>query len=934
MTTKKEKLLIIDGNALIHRSFHALPPTIQTKDGTIVNAVYGFTTTLIKAIKDIKPSHIALTMDRPEPTFRHIEYKEYKATREKQPDELYTQFPLIKNIAKSFDIPIYEQAGLEADDLIGTIAATTTDNLEKIILTGDMDTLQLINDSTKIYAMSRGIQDAIIYDAQKVKNKYSGLAPNQMIDYKALRGDPSDNIPGVPRIGEKTAIELLTNFKTLDNLYQEIKEKESHPKIKPRILNLLKDHKKEAYLSKKLVTIKCDADFDFNLDDTKFETFDQKKVETALNKLEFKSLLPQVKSILNEEATDPAEKFKNNLNKFNYKTITKDSEFDTFISELKKQTHFTFDTETDSKKALQANLLGISFCWEANTAYYLVIKENATFKKQTPDLFNYQNNPETQNKPNPWLEKLKPIFEDNTIKKSGHNIKYDINVLHNFGIHVSGTSFDTRLASYILNPGTRSHDLDSLALTIIGHEKISKNDLLGTGKNKKEYHTVETEKLAIYSSEDADFTFKLINPLTETLKQKKLHHLFSELEIPLIEVLAKMEQSGISINAEYLDTLDLELSKQLALITKKIYTQAGESFNINSPKQLKVILFEKLAISTHQVSKTKTGLSTAASELEKIRTLHPIIPLIEEHRELSKLLSTYIKALPELIDPKTNRIHTSLNQTITATGRLSSQEPNLQNIPTRTDLGKSIRKAFVSKKGFKLLSLDYSQIELRLAAHLSSDPTMIKAFQDNQDIHTTTASKINNVKPEEVTSKMRSAAKAINFGILYGQGPRGLSLTANISLKEAQDFIDNYFESFKSVKEYIDKTIEKAEKEGQISTLFGRIRQLPDINSTITQVKKTAERTAINTPMQGSAADLIKLAMIQVSQLLKNDQNCIMLLQIHDELIFEVKEDKVNEYAEKLSSIMEKATGNIKLKVPILVDQEVGDNWGELKPLK
>ncbi|MCX6800418.1 MAG: DNA polymerase I [Candidatus Falkowbacteria bacterium] len=937
MSIKKEKLMIIDGNALIHRSFHALPPTMQTKDGTVVNAVYGFVTTLLKAINDMKPDYIALTFDEKGPTFRHLEYTEYKAHREKQPDELYAQIPLIKQMVEAFNIPIYSQSGLEADDLIGTITHTISNEIEKIILTGDMDTLQLVNDHTKVYAMSRGITESIIYDEAKKKKKYSGLGPDQMIDYKALRGDPSDNIPGVKGIGEKTAISLLTEFKSLDGVYEYI-EKSSEEKltedklIKPRIIGLLKQDKANAYLSQKLATIKCDAEIDFDLKKSKFEKINTEELINLLASLEFHSLIPRIKKLAEGENAEIIDKFERNLKLFNYKIIEKETEFIKFKKELAGLKHFTFDIESNSKNALEADIIGISFSWQADRAYYLVIdSQNEKGKLKEANLFNY-----TQRKDatiNPWLIELKPIFENALIQKSGHNIKYDINALSNYGINVQGVYFDTRLASYLLNPGTRQHGLDSLSFSLLGHDKINKKDLLGAGKDKLEFEEVETKKIAIYSCEDADFTEKLIEPLTNNLKEHKLYELFTKIELPLVPILAHMEQAGINIDKKYLASLSKDLNSRLDIITKKIYEVAGVTFNINSTQQLRTVLFEKLALPVTLIEKTKTGLSTAASELEKLRASHPIIILIEEHRELSKLLNTYIDALPKLINPRTGRIHTSLNQTIAATGRLSSQDPNLQNIPTRTELGKSIREAFVANKGYKLLSLDYSQIELRLAAHLSQDPKMIEAFETGQDIHTITASQINNVPINEVTSDMRREAKAINFGILYGQGARGLSKTANISFVRAQEFIKNYFVVFAKVKDYIDTTIKKAETDGYVETIFGRVRYLHDINSNMIQVKKTAERMAINTPMQGSAADLIKIAMIDVAKYLEDKPDCKMLLQIHDELIFEVAESEVKKYAQALKEIMEKATNNIKLKVPIVVDTETGDNWGELEKI-
>lgn len=924
---KKQKLIIIDGNALVHRSFHALPPTMTTKNGQIINAVFGFTTTLIKSIKDINPKYVVLTLDEAGPTFRHKQYKEYKATRTKQADELYSQFPLVRQVADVLNIPIFSKKGFEADDLIGTITKKIDGSVEKYILTGDMDTLQLIDEHTKVYSMSRGIADSITYDAKAVVEKY-GLNVAQIIDYKALRGDPSDNIPGVAGIGEKTATSLLQEFGTLENLYEKIENSKEKidDKIKPRIIELLKKHKEDAFLSKKLATIKCDVDIDFDLEKTRFGKFDKEKIKNLFGELEFNSLLPRISQISNEPEAEKIDKFARNDELFKYKLIKTEKEFENFLSKLNKQDYFTFDTETTAKNALVADLLGISFCWKDNEANYLKVESRRSKVKSQESLFDYGK--EDDPKIHPWLEKLKPFFENEKIKKAGHNIKYDINVLSNYNINVKGIYFDTRVASYILNPGTRQHDLDSLAFTHLGHEKINKEDLIGKGKNKIEYKDVELKRIANYSCEDADFTHKLIPKLKERLKEQKLDKLFLKIEVPLINVLAKMEQAGIEINVKHLSKLEIKLKARIQEISKKIYKLAGNTFNIKSTQQLKEILFNKLDIPTLNISKTKTGFSTAAAELEKIQNEHEIIPLIQEYRELSKLVSTYIVSLPELINSNTNRLHSSFNQTITSTGRLSSQDPNLQNIPVKTELGREIRKAFVAKKGYKFIGLDYSQIELRLAAHLSNDKKMINAFKKDADIHTATAALINNVEQVDVTSQMRREAKAINFGILYGQGPHGLSQVAGIPYAQAKDFIDQYFKAFDGVKKYIDDTIEKTRELGYVETLVGRRRYLPDINATITMVKKAAERMAVNTPLQGTAADLIKMAMISVFEKIKEDKNIKMLLQVHDELIFEVKEESVDAAAKKIKDIMENI---IELKVPIVVDAQVGNNWGELK---
>jgi len=940
MAIKKEKLLIIDGNALIHRSFHALPPTMITKDGRMVNAVYGFATVLLKAIREFNPDFIALTLDKKGPTFRHEKFKEYKAKRVSAPDDLYEQIPLVKDLAKSFDIPIYEEKGFEADDLIGTIAKEVDGNIEKIIVTGDMDTLQLVGNNTKVYTMSRGLSDSVLYDEKTVIDKY-GLKPEQMIDYKALRGDPSDNIPGVKGIGEKTAVELLQNFKTLDGVYKNLESE----KIKDRIKGLLEEHKDDAYMSRDLATIKRDVKIKFSLDDAKFGNFDTEKVTKFLSDLEFKSLLPRVHILINKEQGSTKEekekkttdKFERNREEFEYILVDDEKKFGKFFVELKKQNEFTFDTETSSFDPLTSELLGISFSWKAGVAYYVVIHNSrdavATLQqgKEENNLFNYKEKTKTQkhkNTKNSWLDKLKPIFENKSIKKNAHNMKFDVRVMRSNGVEVEGIEFDTMIASYLLNPGTRQHNLDALTFTELGYEKITKDDLLGKGRDKITFSDVETEKLSLYSCEDADFTQRLVVKLKKALQEKKLDKLFEKIEMPLVKVLSEVEDNGIELNQKFLFNISKKVDKKIKLLEEKIYKQTKTKFNINSTQQLRVILFEKLEIPTINVSKTKTGLSTSAEELNKLKDLHPIIKLIQEYRELNKLSTTYIKALPKLVNQKTKRLHTSFNQTITATGRLSSTEPNLQNIPIKTELGREIREAFAAPKGYKILALDYSQIELRLAAHMSGDKKMIKAFQDGADIHTSTAAEINQINPKEVTKEMRREAKATNFGILYGQGPHGLSQTADIPYYRAKEFIDQYFLVYKDVKKYIDKSIKDAREKGYAETLFGRIRYLPEINSSVVMVQRGAERIAINMPLQGTAADMIKIAMIEIDKEIKNAK---MILQVHDELIFEVKAGEEKKQAQIIKEIMENV---IKLKVPVIVDVSAGDNWGSLKKLE
>ncbi|MCK5510006.1 DNA polymerase I [Candidatus Parcubacteria bacterium] len=968
MPKKLKKLMIIDGNALIHRSFHALPPTMTTKDGTVVNAVYGFMSFLIKAMRDLKPEYVVLTLDKKGPTFRHKKFKEYKAKRVKAPDELYAQIPMVKKLAEDFNIPVFEKDGFEADDLIGTIAAEISSRrnralpcyCECVIVTGDKDTLQLVNEHTKVYSMSRGLSDAILYNSELVKEKM-GVRVDQVVDYKALSGDASDNIPGVPGIGAKTAVALLKEFDNLDNLYDyAARQPKANPpradntqlsteKIKPRILDLLVKHKKSAYLSQELATIKCDVKINFDLEATRFFDLDKDKIVKALSELEFKSLLPRVQNLFNEVGADTKEKkqqatedkFERNRKDFKYILVDTESKFKKFLTEIKKQKHFTFDTETSGFDPITCDLLGISFSWKKGAAYFvkLRIKNNelstrrnralpcSINNKSQGSLFGDVKKPDIAKGNEKWLEKLKSVFADEKVKKTAHNAKFDVRVLKNKGVAVRGVDFDTMLASYLLNPGTRGHGLDALTFTELGFEKISKNDLLGMGKDKKIFGELEMEKLSLYSCEDADFTERLRYILKPKLKKENLETLFKTIEMPLIDALSHMEDTGVRIDAEFLSRMSKKMTKKIKALEKEIHDMAGESFNIRSTKQLKYILFEKMELPTEAIKKTKTGFSTGADELEKLKEFSPIISLIQEHRELNKLVSTYIDALPELVNEKTGRVHTSYNQTVTATGRLSSTKPNLQNIPVKTDLGKEIRKAFVADKGYKLLALDYSQIELRLAAHMSGDKKIIKAFKNGADIHSSTAAEINNVSLEKVDTKMRREAKAINFGILYGQGPRGLSRAADIPYAQAKDFIDNYFKVYSGIKKYIDEKIAFARENGYTETLYKRKRYLPEINSSILMVKKGAERMAVNTPIQGTAADIIKIAMIEVMNKVCNDK-AKMLMQVHDELIFEIKDSETEKETKKIKDIME---GVIKLDVPIIVDVKVGENWGEME---
>jgi DNA polymerase-1 len=929
--TKQKRIIIIDGNAVIHRSFHALPPTLSTKEGTPINAVYGFTSFLLKSITDLEPDYIVLTLDKKGPTFRHKKYKDYKAKRIKAPQELYDQIPLVKKVAKAFDIPIFEMTGFEADDLIGSIvnklnneSSKTKEHLEKMIITGDMDTLQLVGPYTKVYTMSRGLSDTIIYDKTKVEEKY-GLRPDQIIDYKALRGDPSDNIPGVPGIGDKTAVDLLQLFGNLENIYKYLKKHPEAKEIKARTAKLLKENEDKAILSKSLATIKLNVDFKFKLEESQFNNIDIEKITKVFKDLEFKTLLPRVeklkKNINKDYKVKKVDKFARNEKEFKYKLINSEEDFKAFLKELKKQKEFTFDTEADSLDIFSATLLGISFSFKNKEAYYVNINSSA----KTFDLFSNQENN------NKWLKELKPIFNNEKIGKIGHNVKFDLRLMKAQGIEVKDLSFDTKIAAYLINPGNRQHSLDALSENELGWEKIDSDDLVGKGKNKISYGDVDLKKMSLYSCEDADCTNRLVPILKKQLKKYKLEKLYYDIELPLIEVLADMEDNGIYLDKNKLEKIAKKVNKEINDITREIYKLANKEFNINSPKQLQEIIFKKLDIPTQNIKKTKTGYSTAFDELEKLKHEHPIILHIQEYRELYKLKTTYIDALPELINSKTNRLHTHFNQTITATGRLSSTAPNLQNIPVRHELGKEIRQAFTVKDGYILVALDYSQIELRLAAEMSQDKTLIKAFKNKEDIHKSTAAAINQIAEEDVSDKMRQEAKAVNFGILYGQGPHGLSQSADIPYARAKDFINKYFQIYSGVQKYIKDTIEFARKESYVVTMFGRRRLIPEINSEIALVKKAAERTAINTPIQGTASDIIKIAMNKVHSKYKDKNDIKMLLQVHDELIFSIRKDKVKIYAKEIKNIMENVC---KLTIPLIAEIKTGKSWGDLKKLE
>lgn len=935
MAKKTEKLLIFDGNAIVHRSFHALPPTMTTGQGEVVNAVYGFTSFLLKAVKEFQPTHAAVTFDLAGQTFRHERFQKYKAHRVKAPQELYDQLERVKEVVQALGLPIYEARGFEADDCIGTIVHEVSGRLPIVIVTGDLDTLQLIDEKTKVYTMSHGLSESLLYDAAAVRARF-GFGPEAQIDYKALRGDPSDNIPGVQGIGEKTATALIKTFGGLEKLYQALTDKKPSDKlntISPRIQELLRRHHEEALMSRDLATIRLDAPIKFNLSGARLGQLNQENARRLFDELEFKSLIARLADWPGVDKKNWAEeKFDRNRSKLRYELVNSETRFKKFLTELRRQHAVAVDTETDGLDELTAGLLGVSFCWQSGHGFFVPIRLIHHDKQLTHGRQSQMFAGGGEERDRRWLNALKPTLENFSVKKYGHNLKFDFKILRAHGVNLAGLNFDTMIASYLINPDNRQHNLDALTLTELGWEKISKNDLLGSGRQRLDFADVPLDKLTLYSCEDVDAVWRLVKPLTTKLRQEKLSKLFADLEMPLLPVLARMEEAGIAIDKNYFAALGKKLRIALERLENKIYHLSREPFNINSVQQLRHVLFDKLKIDTAGVTKTKTGLSTNAAVLEKLKDRHPVIKAILEYRELNKLDNTYVEALPKLINPLTGRLHTSFNQTVAATGRLSSTEPNLQNIPVKTDWGRQIRKGFRARAGYTLLSLDYSQIELRLAAHFSGDPAMIKAFHDNQDIHRATAAAINHVSQSEVTPAMRSAAKAINFGLLYGQGPRGLSETAGIPHDEAKHFIASYFQSFSHIRRYLDDSIHRARRDGFVQTILGRRRYLADINSHVTLLQKAAERVAINAPLQGTAADIIKLAMIKIDDLIadKFADRVKLLLQVHDELVFEVADSSLRSAAKDLRDIMEKV---VRLKVPLVAEARIGHNWEDLKPL-
>lgn len=909
---QREKFIIFDGNALLHRAYHALPP-LTTKDGTLVNAAYGFASIFLKVLKELKPQYVAVTFDRKEPTFRHKAFKEYKAQREKKPQELYDQIPIIKDIVSAFGVHVFEAKGFEADDVIGTLTKRAEEQVDCIIVTGDLDALQLISEHTQVYTLRKGLTDTVMYDEAAVEERY-GLKPGQLVEYRALKGDPSDNIPGVHGIGEKTAAILIQKFGSIAELYQALEASDERAKsLSEKTRELLLNSRDQADLARSLSEIVRDVPLEFNLDDCRLRAFNMNKLVELFHALEFKSLLPRVPELasklnlsVSEESLKPVGQTK--VQGTNYQLIDSEADLVKLLDKLSSAKLLAIDTETTSLDARTTSLVGISLSSEIGQAYFISASLLGTAA---------------------WIE-LAKLIADKTVFKAAHNAKFDLAALAASGISMQGLSFDTLVAAYLLKGGEGVLDLKSLVFQEFGVQMTSIEELIGKkGKGQRTMDQVPVGELANYACADADFTLRLVNNFIPELAARGMADLFENVEVPLVPVLASMERAGVKVDSDYLGVLAKELKRDISALEKTIYNLAGEEFNINSPKQLKVILFDKLHVSPDGLRHTKTGISTAASELEKMRGLHPIIDHLFDYRELSKLLSTYVDAIPEIVDKSTGRVHTSFNQTVTATGRLSSSNPNLQNIPARGEWGSRIRRAFIAEQGFSLLSADYSQIELRVAAHLAQDKKMIEVFKDGRDFHSATAAFIFNIDATKVSPDQRRAAKEVNFGILYGMGAWGLAERTGMSREESREFIERYFKAYSRLAQWIEEIKQQAKSDGYVSTLLGRRRYLPEIQSGVGQVVAAAERMAVNLPVQGTAADMMKVAMVNIARDLPQlSPDSRMILQVHDELVFEVPEKDVTVVAQLIRKTMENA---LDLTVPITVDVKAGKNWSELE---
>ena len=919
-------LYLIDGHALAYRTYFAITAgmsdRMQTRTGEPTAGIFGFANVLMRLLEQERPEYLAVAFDTGK-TFRNELYPEYKATRAKMPDDLRPQIERIRQMVDTFHLPRLEKEGVEADDVLGSVATQAVEQgLGVKIITGDRDLLQLVNDRIIVSLPGSRLADAKNYSAADVK-EFLGVEPGQVVDYKALVGDTSDNIPGVPGIGPKTAVSLLETYTTLDNLYQHIDE------IPGKAGEKLRTGKESAYMSRELARIKKDVGIRLVLEEARTDHLDVPAVENLFRELEFRTLIPRLRMVaapLKQQETPQLSLFGEEMKEIvvpqpsytlDVKVIDTAEKLASLGKVLAASRVIAFDTETTSLDPLRAKLVGISLAVKEGEGYYIPLGHKGT---------------QPQLKITEVLQALTPALTDPNIAKAGHNIKYDALVLGNYGLQVSPISFDTMIAEWLTDPASRNLGLKDMADTLLGISMTHIEELIGRGKNQLTMDQVPMAAAAPYAAADAEVTLRLIPVLKEKMQKYNCTGIFNTIEMPLVPVLIRMEQEGISLDAEFFKRFSVEMGERLRLIEEEVYHAVGHTFNLNSTQQLSKVLFEDLKLEPPDRNKrTSSGhFSTSAAVLDELKGQHPVVDLLLEYRELSKLKSTYLDALPLQINPRDNRVHTSFNQTGSVTGRLASSDPNLQNIPTRTELGRQVRLGFIAAPGHSLLSVDYSQIELRIVAHMSGDEAMLKAFRDGQDIHATTAAAIYDVPLEQVTKEQRRHAKAINFGLIYGMSAFGLSRSTDLTLGEAENFVRDYFEHFPGVKKYLDNIRVLAARQGYVETMLGRRRYFPNLANPVNQMMRNREeREAINAPIQGTAADIMKIAMIRVQQALEEyGTRARMILQVHDELVLEVPADEIISIARLVGEVMESA---YKLDIPLLTEARSGVNWGSMQ---
>ncbi len=882
-------LLLIDGSSYIYRAYFAIRQTLTTHKGFPTKAIYGVTNMLIKVLKEKDPKYVAVVWDAKGPTFRHELYPDYKANRPPMPDDLSVQIPYIRKVVESLGFPQLEMDGYEADDIIATIVRRMPEQ-RIIIVTGDKDLLQLVSERVSIWDP---MKDEYI-DLATVRERF-GLEPGQFTDVMALSGDTSDNIPGIPGVGPKTAQKLIRTHGSLDALLKSLDS------LKGKLKERIEENASRLPLWKKLVSLSTEVDVPTELEFFVRRPPDQKKLRELFKELEFTSFLREL-------APEKIISFEN------YRVITEERELREWMDEVKACGSVVLDTETTSEFPMQAELVGISMCVRPPEAVYVPVGHQTTEPQMSLEAVR---------------EVLGPVFADSGVEKVGQNIKYDLLVLWNHGMELEGIAGDTMVASYLLNPSRHQHNLGEIAQEVLGYKMISFKEITSSQKGKRNFAKVPVALARDYSCEDVHVTALVKEVLWERLKEADLWDLFTRVEVPLILVLARMEKAGILVDRDGLEELSREFSQRLLTMEGEIYELAGHEFNINSPKQLQEVLFVELKLPQKKKTRKKTGFSTDIEVLKDLAQHHPLPQKIIEYRNLAKLKSTYVDGLRRMLNPKTGRVHTSFNQTVTATGRLSSSDPNLQNIPVRTEEGRRIRALFVAPKGHVLMSADYSQIDLRVLAHYSRDTALVDAFRKGEDIHRRTASEIYGVVPELVSPEMRRVAKTVNFGIIYGMSPFGLARELGIPRHIAKEFIEKYFRRYPGVKRYMEEVVKEARKRGYVTTILGRRRYIPDLHSKARTVREFAERIAINTPIQGSAADIIKLAMLHVDQKLKEQgDHARILLQVHDELVLEVPEGMVDEISAMVKGTMESV---VELEVPLVANVGWGPNWVEVK---